>query len=64
MFERFEHRKLHTTEALINCVGGASGPPILLLRGYPQTHAMWHKLTPAAHFTVVTSDLRSQCIST
>ena len=25
----------------------ASGPPLLLLHGYPQTHAMWHQVAPA-----------------
>jgi haloacetate dehalogenase len=40
-------------------VGGA-GPPVVLLHGYPQTHAMWHRVAPALaeHFTVVAMDLR------
>ena len=25
---------------------GGSGPPLLLLHGYPQTHVMWHKVAP------------------
>ena len=25
----------------------ATGPPLLLLHGYPQTHAMWHRVAPA-----------------
>jgi haloacetate dehalogenase len=39
---------------------GGSGPPLLLLHGNPQTHAMWHKVAPAlaARFTVVCPDLR------
>ena len=39
---------------------GGNGPPLLLLHGYPQTHAMWRKLAPrfAAEFTVVVPDLR------
>ncbi len=39
---------------------GGSGPPLLLLHGYPQTHVMWHKVAPALaqHFTVVAADLR------
>ncbi|WP_322487223.1 alpha/beta hydrolase [Chloroflexus sp.] len=39
---------------------GGSGPPLLLLHGYPQTHAMWHAIAPAlaASFTVVAADLR------
>lgn len=37
-----------------------SGPPLLLLHGYPQTHAMWHRIGPALaeRFTVVAADLR------
>jgi haloacetate dehalogenase len=37
-----------------------TGPAVLLLHGFPQTHAMWHAVAPklAQHFTVVASDLR------
>jgi haloacetate dehalogenase len=37
-----------------------SGPPLLLLHGFPQTKAMWHRVAPllADHFTVVCADLR------
>lgn len=39
---------------------GGAGPPLLLLHGNPQTHAMWHKLAPtlAKRFTVICPDLR------
>ena len=39
---------------------GGSGPPVLLLHGYPQTHVMWHKVVPvlAEKYTVVAPDLR------
>ncbi|MFM2421751.1 MAG: hypothetical protein RL291_281 [Pseudomonadota bacterium] len=39
---------------------GGSGPPLLLLHGYPETHAMWHDLAPelAKTHTVVVADLR------
>lgn len=39
---------------------GGSGPPLLLLHGYPQTSAMWGPVAAglAAHFTVVAPDLR------
>lgn len=37
-----------------------SGPPVLLLHGYPQTHQCWHKIahTLAQGLTVVLADLR------
>ncbi len=37
-----------------------SGPPVLLLHGFPQTHAMWQGVAPqlAKAFTVVAADLR------
>jgi len=36
------------------------GPPLLLLHGNPQTHAMWHKVAPvlAQRFTVIAPDIR------
>src|SRR5690606_11908628 len=36
------------------------GPPLLLLHGYPQTRACWHRVAPAlaGRFTVVAADLR------
>ncbi|MDB5893205.1 MAG: alpha/beta hydrolase [Rhodoferax sp.] len=35
-------------------------PPLLMLHGHPQTHALWHKVAPvlARHFTLVLADLR------
>ena len=37
-----------------------AGPAVLLLHGYPQTHAIWHKVAPrlAERYNVVASDLR------
>jgi len=39
---------------------GGSGPPLLLLHGNPQTHAMWHKVAPelAKRYSVYCPDLR------
>ncbi|TAL29866.1 MAG: alpha/beta hydrolase [Phenylobacterium sp.] len=39
---------------------GGSGPPLLLLHGYPETHMMWAKVAQglADRFTVVCPDLR------
>ena len=59
-FPGFERRRIATSGAEINCVIGGSGPPLLMLHGYPQTHVMWHRIAPrlAERFTVVCSDLR------
>lgn len=39
---------------------GGAGPPLLLLHGHPQTHAIWHRVAPtlAQRFTLVLPDLR------
>ena len=39
---------------------GGSGPAVVLLHGFPETHACWHRIAPALaeHFTVVCLDLR------
>ena len=60
MFEGFEHQQITTSGTTINLVKGGNGPGLLLLHGYPQTHAMWHKIAPrlAQDFTVVAPDLR------
>lgn len=44
----------------VHGVVGGSGPALLLLHGYPQTHAIWHAVAPrlARRFTVVAADLR------
>jgi len=44
----------------IHYARGGSGPAVLLLHGFPQTHAMWHAVGPALaqHFTVIAPDLR------
>ena len=60
MFEGFEQRQIETSGTTINLVTGGSGPALLLLHGYPQSHVMWHKIAPmlADDFTVVVPDLR------
>ena len=60
MFEGFVRERVETSETAINLVRGGSGPPVLLLHGYPQTHVMWHKVAPllAERYTVVAPDLR------
>lgn len=60
MFEGFEEFDLEANGVTIHGVKGGSGPPLLLLHGYPQTHVMWHKIASALveHFTVIATDLR------
>jgi len=60
MIDGFQHARIQSTEVAINVVHGGSGPPLLLLHGYPQTHVMWRKVAPvlAERFTVVATDLR------
>jgi haloacetate dehalogenase len=61
VFEGFERRRFDVGGGItIHGVVGGSGPPLLLLHGHPQTHAMWHKVAPrlAERYTVVATDLR------
>ncbi|MAA96870.1 MAG: alpha/beta hydrolase [Stappia sp.] len=60
LFPGFEERTLAGDGVEIHCRIGGSGPPLLLLHGYPQTHAMWHPVAGdlARCFTVVIADLR------
>lgn len=60
MFDNFSKQKVNLNGVGINYTTAGSGPPLLLLHGYPQTHVMWHKIAPALskQFTVVASDLR------
>jgi haloacetate dehalogenase len=60
LFPATEERRIDTGAAEIFARVGGSGPPLLLLHGFPQTHAMWHRVAPAlmAKFTCVMPDLR------
>ncbi len=44
----------------LHAMVGGEGPPLLLLHGHPQTHAIWHRVAPtlAQRFTLVLADLR------
>lgn len=61
LFPGFESRRV-TVEAGIDiaAVIGGAGPPLLLLHGYPQTHAIWHRVATmlATSHTVIAADLR------
>lgn len=60
MFENFQLAQIEVSGATINVRHGGSGPALLLLHGFPQTHVIWHKIADrlARHFTLVMPDLR------
>jgi haloacetate dehalogenase len=60
MLEGFESRRIRTSGAEIFVRTAGRGAPLLLLHGYPQTHAIWHRVAPrlADRFAVVCADLR------
>jgi haloacetate dehalogenase len=60
IFPGFVLEHVTTSAGAIRLRRGGSGPPLLLLHGNPQTHAMWHAVAPrlAERFTVVCPDLR------
>ena len=59
MFDGFDTHVLETERGAIHARVGGSGPPLLLLHGYPQTHLMWRAAAPLLtdRFTVVATDL-------
>lgn len=58
MFEGFETRRVTVGDTEFHTRIGGSGPPLLLLHGFPQTHHAWHRIAPvlAERFTVVAPD--------
>lgn len=58
--ENFTTVEIETGETTIFVRRSGSGPPVLLLHGFPQTHLMWRSVAPllACDFTVVCADLR------
>ena len=59
-FERLERRLVDPAETTINLVLGGTGPPVLLLHGYPPTHFMRRRVAPlpAKRHTVIAASLR------
>jgi haloacetate dehalogenase len=64
-FEEFELSRVDVGEVSLRVRVGGSGPPLLLLHGYPETHLMWSEVAGAlaADFTVVAPDLRGYGMS-
>jgi haloacetate dehalogenase len=60
LFPGFASHWIDTDAGRIFARSGGSGPPLILLHGFPQTHVMWHLVAPklAERFTVVAMDLR------
>ena len=60
LFPGFTVQDLQAGGARIRARVGGSGPPVLLVHGYPQTHAIWHRMAGplASRFRVVAVDLR------
>ncbi len=56
----FKYRRTNVEGITVNCAVGGSGPPLLLLHGYPENHLMWRHVAPvlARDHTVVLADLR------
>lgn len=59
-FPGFETRMIAAPAGSIFTRIGGSGPPLLLLHGFPQTHVEWRLIAPALaeKFTLVLMDLR------
>jgi len=56
----FTRSQVAVTGTDIAVAVAGSGPPLLLLHGFPQTMTMWHRVAPLLtdYFTVVCADLR------
>uniref|UniRef100_UPI0013D15E48 alpha/beta fold hydrolase n=1 Tax=Klebsiella pneumoniae TaxID=573 RepID=UPI0013D15E48 len=66
MLDGFAYHRIETGGATIRVALAGSGPPVLLLHGYPETHMAWHRVAPvlARDFTVIAPDLRGYGDST
>jgi haloacetate dehalogenase len=60
MLDGFDSSEVPTGETTIFVRRSGSGPPLLLLHGFPETHLMWRSVAPllSRRFTVVCADLR------
>ena len=60
MFDGFKRETFTIDGSDIACAVGGSGPPVLMLHGFPQNLTMWARVAPqlASRFTIVCADLR------
>jgi haloacetate dehalogenase len=60
MLQGFRECSIQVSGATVQTWIAGQGKPLLLLHGYPQTHAMWRKIAPrlAERFKVIATDLR------
>src|SRR5947199_5285268 len=60
LFPGFKHVDMRTKGAIIRVRHGGSGPPLLLLHGYPNNHLLWYAVAArlAERYHVVLADLR------
>ena len=58
MFNGFDTKRIAVGDTDFHIRIGGSGPPVLLLHGFPQTHHAWHQVAPllAERFTVIVPD--------
>lgn len=59
LLDGFERRSVAVEGDRLLVARGGTGPPVVLLHGYPQTHHMWHAVAPvlAERFAVHAIDL-------
>ena len=59
MFPGFASRHIAVHGATLHARVGGSGPPLLLLHGFSETHVMWHRVAPQLgdRFTLIIADL-------
>jgi haloacetate dehalogenase len=60
LFPGFKHLDMRTKGAIIRVRHGGSGPPLLLLHGYPNNHVLWYAVAArlSERYHVVLADLR------
>lgn len=60
LFPGFASHWINTEAGKIFARSAGDGPPLVLLHGFPQTHAIWHRIAPALSktHTVVCMDMR------